>query len=107
MPFLAKKRKILPYSRARSTKTRIETFLNSGSSPKSVTIREQDPLKQGLKLEGGVNNIAQGSIREQDPLKQGLKLYFTSFLNYNFLNSRARSTKTRIETLWLYNICPG
>ena len=37
-------------------------------------IREQDPLKQGLKP---VNSSAYGpfgKIREQDPLKQGLKL---------------------------------
>jgi len=40
-------------------------------------IREQDPLKQGLKLDD-VHSMAQGiSIREQDPLKQGLK-QFTS-----------------------------
>ncbi len=39
-----------------------------------IQIREQDPLKQGLKL--GIiivpNYIIR--IREQDPLKQGLKL---------------------------------
>ncbi len=38
-----------------------------------ITIREQDPLKQGLKpLLGGLSEQAEG-IREQDPLKQGLK----------------------------------
>ena len=41
-------------------------------------IREQDPLKQGLKL----LEVSQGGgslmkIREQDPLKQGLKLLLT------------------------------
>ena len=37
-------------SRARSTKTRIETFFGPGLYPKRRGIREQDPLKQGLKL---------------------------------------------------------
>jgi len=37
-------------------------------------IREQDPLKQGLKLPIVTRTILLGQIREQDPLKQGLKL---------------------------------
>ena len=37
-------------------------------------IREQDPLKQGLKHPSSVIEIYTGKIREQDPLKQGLKL---------------------------------
>ena len=37
-------------------------------------IREQDPLKQGLKLRlSSSSEIVQPKIREQDPLKQGLK----------------------------------
>ncbi len=38
------------------------------------SIREQDPLKQGLKRV--CNDVVKDmqSIREQDPLKQGLKL---------------------------------
>ena len=36
-------------------------------------IREQDPLKQGLKLHGIPAHIIRVPIREQDPLKQGLK----------------------------------
>ena len=41
----------------------------------SGSIREQDPLKQGLKH--FVRNISHvnDDIREQDPLKQGLKRY--------------------------------
>ena len=40
----------------------------------SMFIREQDPLKQGLKLSAGFVPIVCGCrIREQDPLKQGLK----------------------------------
>ena len=59
------------HSWARSTKTRIETN-NTITGPNLGGIREQDPLKQGLKhilheRTGGAH------IREQDPLKQGLK----------------------------------
>ena len=45
------------------------------NSRQSSEIREQDPLKQGLKLDE-INNLAPSKgqgIREQDPLKQGLK----------------------------------
>ena len=39
-----------------------------------VVIREQDPLKQGLKLDLTNREVlAAEEIREQDPLKQGLK----------------------------------
>ena len=37
-------------------------------------IREQDPLKQGLKQVSAVVFFTVETIREQDPLKQGLKL---------------------------------
>ena len=37
-------------------------------------IREQDPLKQGLKLDCPNSPMSIIVIREQDPLKQGLKL---------------------------------
>ena len=37
-------------------------------------IREQDPLKQGLKLNKCALPSCADIIREQDPLKQGLKL---------------------------------
>ena len=36
-------------------------------------IREQDPLKQGLKLNKIRSSNHHQEIREQDPLKQGLK----------------------------------
>jgi len=36
-------------------------------------IREQDPLKQGLKPGYHAGIVVYCSIREQDPLKQGLK----------------------------------
>ena len=38
------------------------------------SIREQDPLKQGLKPYKILESIILIKIREQDPLKQGLKL---------------------------------
>ena len=42
--------------------------------PKLYIIREQDPLKQGLKPNApGVGYWKSVEIREQDPLKQGLK----------------------------------
>ena len=62
------------------------------------TIREQDPLKQGLKLDFKSREANIQIIREQDPLKQGLKLKITFYNADNDANSRARSTKTRIET---------
>ena len=39
-------------------------------------IREQDPLKQGLKQKEERRLEAVRLIREQDPLKQGLKLQY-------------------------------
>ncbi|WP_212556107.1 hypothetical protein, partial [Methanosarcina spelaei] len=42
----------------------------------SCIIREQDPLKQGLKLIMVNCCCWEFMIREQDPLKQGLKLKF-------------------------------
>ena len=41
-----------------------------------MPIREQDPLKQGLKLAFTLAAVSyRDPIREQDPLKQGLKLW--------------------------------
>ena len=75
---------IVHYSRARSTKTRIETFTATD----------------------GVHLTDHG-IREQDPLKQGLKPYGPAQTpSCRYSNSRARSTKTRIETEFPF-ISPG
>ena len=60
---------------ARSTKTRIETFFLVLHSQTFICIREQDPLKQGLKLVVTESHVPCILIREQDPLKQGLKLH--------------------------------
>ena len=88
----------IPDSRARSTKTRIETSHNQNLNSSASHIREQDPLKQGLKQIHACNSLIvcnhsrarstktrietlqfvkctlKYQIREQDPLKQGLKL---------------------------------
>ena len=86
-------------SRARSIKTRIETWSSRFRSSSYIGIREQDPLKQGLKHcivlsctnetsnsrarsiktrietpHRSQDNPIDEPIREQDPLKQGLKL---------------------------------
>ena len=39
----------------------------------NLNIREQDPLKQGLKPNSSLRITGEPLIREQDPLKQGLK----------------------------------
>ena len=48
--FPGKSSKLCDYSRARSIKTRIETYKIPDDSNWTYEIREQDPLKQGLKL---------------------------------------------------------
>ncbi len=65
----------LHHSRARSTKTRIETLKTLVAAWDEVQIREQDPLKQGLKQPPPENKEGGKLIREQDPLKQGLKRF--------------------------------
>ncbi len=60
-------------SKARSTKTRIETYRWLWFWDR-LCIRKQDPLKQGLKhalIFICLNSLK--AIRKQDPLKQGLK----------------------------------
>ncbi len=75
----------------------------------SKRIREQDPLKQGLKQQIACVQYVVKGIREQDPLKQGLKLLGNCSTEGNALHSRARSTKTRIETDFVDDIgfCEG
>ena len=50
-------------------------------------IREQDPLKQGLKPCAFCNISSAISIREQDPLKQGLKRKFLHPVVISYENS--------------------
>ena len=61
-------------------------------------IREQDPLKQGLKPFLSSEVTSTEKIREQDPLKQGLKPFGAAISAAIWPDSRARSIKTRIET---------
>ena|GEM_PF-3235985 len=92
-------RGLIQDSRARSIKTRIETEKYVSRNP-SQRIREQDPLKQGLKPSVyGLSLCFLITIREQDPLKQGLKhITHDTTIPPAAKNSRARSIKTRIET---------
>ncbi len=62
-------------------------------------IRKQDPLKQGLKQNNGYGCLSIEAIRKQDPLKQGLKPHCIKQDKLGLYDSKARSTKTRIETL--------
>ena len=51
-------------------------------------IREQDPLKQGLKpTKKGMDTMTWLTIREQDPLKQGLKLKDHGIRKAGFMDS--------------------
>ncbi|AKB29790.1 hypothetical protein MSSIT_3071 [Methanosarcina siciliae T4/M] len=93
------------YSKARSTKTRIETS-SAHDNDSKLFIRKQDPLKQGLKQIRTSRSSVQGNrIRKQDPLKQGLKLIYTLQRGIKRHYSKARSTKTRIETeKWMQSV---
>ena len=71
-------------------------FLHRGNA--YVMIRKQDPLKQGLKHHSIQSMCSMWSIRKQDPLKQGLKQSWIWIWNQYRQHSKARSTKTRIET---------
>lgn len=63
----AKQRKKLPYSRARSTITRIETSKQYSNGCTNFKIREQDPLKQGLNhLTHGTKILITGDVRESE-----------------------------------------
>jgi len=52
-----------------------------------IVIREQDPLKQGLKPCFDVLMSKCSTIREQDPLKQGLKLQSSRIIGCCFNDS--------------------
>ena len=47
-----------------------------------LIIREQDPLKQGLKLYSKIRTNKKENIREQDPLKKGQKLLNLPLFRY-------------------------
>ena len=60
-------------SRARSTKTRIETLPIVQWPRGKRDLREPDPRKQGLKPEAVTSGVLLSRLREPDPRKQGLK----------------------------------
>jgi len=63
-------------------------------------VLEQNPPKQGLKLWRLKMGLGKIEVLEQNPPKQGLKpsLFFYCS-TYRSLRFRAKSTKTRIETI--------
>ena len=89
---------ILVYSRARSIKTRIETKEKTPGLINRIYSRARS-IKTRIETSVGFQCCRQfGNIREQDPLKQGLKHVLGHGWFYLSLDSRARSIKTRIET---------
>ncbi len=87
------------YSWARSIKTRIETLRFVDGAACYNNIREQDPLKQGLKLNNLhliVIDILNSWARS---IKTRIETYFHKFTCPFLYNSWARSIKTRIETI--------
>ena len=74
--------------------------MTSGSFSARLLIQEQVPRKQGLKLRTTTkSHFHNAIIQEQVPRKQGLKHQPSRFGHRLYqLNSRASSTKTRIET---------
>ncbi|AKB60706.1 hypothetical protein MSMAP_0721 [Methanosarcina mazei SarPi] len=86
------------YSRARSIKTRIETPNQSKPESLAVSIREQDPLKQGLKHSAGGAAVTMGGNSRARSIKTRIETNDVMFWNCFSPYSRARSIKTRIET---------
>jgi len=87
--------------RAKSIKTRIETLGLPELGIPVLRVLEQNPSKQGLKHYCDFPTVLFPSVLEQNPSKQGLKLttQWTQFdMQFSF---RAKSIKTRIETLLL------
>ncbi len=97
------------HSWARSTKTRIETaHFPEGSFPRNP-IREQDPLKQGLKRSMGLLDKAKKTDSWARSTKTRIETFHIFFTPLKNIYSWARSTKTRIETpkcfvtLWTFS----
>jgi len=66
---------------------------------RGVSVLEQNPPKQGLKLVKALNPYGVTSlVLEQNPPKQGLKLPIPLYIPHWYFCFRAKSTKTRIET---------
>jgi len=86
-------------SRARSIKTRIETFNGDLALCKKLLIREQDPLKQGLKPFFPSSLLPLLSNSRARSIKTRIETEVSFFVPVLFFqHSRARSIKTRIET---------
>ena len=85
-------------SRARSIKTRIETFQTGQLLLVFRQIREQDPLKQGLKPSTYTIPLSFVLYSRARSIKTRIETTFHSDTNNYTAYSRARSIKTRIET---------
>ena len=83
----------------------------AGAWPMKGPIREQDPLKQGLKLGGCWCMAYEGTIREQDPLKQGLKqnkhcyhkIIFRLIREQDPLKQGLKLTKISLKNFYIFN----
>ena len=77
---------------------------NDVPSDTGQTIREQDPLKQGLKPGVAVLSIASyPKIREQDPLKQGLKLDYLEACNQVIIIREQDPLKQGLKPIYMPN----
>ena len=84
-------------SKARSTKTRIETEINPEQAVRDVDSKARSTKTRIETYFSYCDPTFKNWIRKQDPLKQGLKLLSAGALEL-IEYSKARSTKTRIET---------
>jgi len=87
-----------PWSRASSTKTRIETPSQLQQRPSHWTDREQVPRKQGLKHPIEPRTVAEFKIESKFHENKDWNLVWCRLHTTRRLWSRASSTKTRIET---------
>ena len=61
-------------------------------------LREQHPLQQGLRQEKNTIIAMLRNLREQHPLQQGLRLFKPISIVFYHVTARATSITTRIET---------
>ena len=84
--------------RATSIKTRIETVLNNTTSSIEASVREQHPLKQGLRPFSDTTSGFEGVGQRATSIKTRIETHCNAFLRKAHHRQRATSIKTRIET---------
>ena len=91
---------VLHPQRTTSTKTRIKTQQLMRLLRYQLLLREQLPLKQGLRPHQSLIEDLEYHLhlREQLPLKQGLRQQFLRYCGISTTTQRTTSTKTRIKT---------